>query len=217
MTLYEYFVANERRPIHKWTGYFPIYERYFSRFRGNPITLIEIGCGQGGSLQMWKHYFGPQAKIVGVDIRPECIEFEEKQIFVRIGDQGNAEFLESVILEFGNPTIVVDDGSHLMHHMRVSFFALYPSISSDGIYMIEDMQTCYISRYGGGLRSPNSFMEICKNLVDELNAFRSSGAVAPTEFSRTTASIHFHEAIVVFEKGVHQISRSVLTPQPKAT
>jgi ubiquinone/menaquinone biosynthesis C-methylase UbiE len=50
-----------------------------------PLTIVEIGCGKGGSLQMWKRYFGPHAQIVGLAIRPECANFEEDRIDVRVG------------------------------------------------------------------------------------------------------------------------------------
>ena len=32
-----------------------------------------------GSLVMWKDYFGPQAKIYGVDINPRCQSLEEER------------------------------------------------------------------------------------------------------------------------------------------
>lgn len=63
----KYFKENNGNLIHKWVHYFDIYERHFSRFRNRKMTILEIGVYQGGSLQMWKNYFGPQAEIYGVD------------------------------------------------------------------------------------------------------------------------------------------------------
>jgi hypothetical protein len=162
------------------------------------MTLIEIGCGKGGSLQLWKQYLGPYARIVGLDIRPECKKFEEDQIYVRIGDQSDDGFLLSVIDEFGPAQIVIDDGSHQMKHIAASFRCLYPKIAPDGVYFVEDLHTAYWEQFGGGLRKPGSFIEISKNLIDELNvAYHGS----ETEFSKTTLSIHFYDSVVVFEKG----------------
>jgi len=64
--LEKYFRDN--RLIHKWMHYFDVYHRHFERFRGQPIVLVEFGVSQGGSLQMWRDYFGDQATIYGVDI-----------------------------------------------------------------------------------------------------------------------------------------------------
>jgi tRNA G46 methylase TrmB len=52
MTLWQMFLNHRGRIVHKWTHYFPIYERHFDRFVNRPMTFIEIGCGEGGSLQM---------------------------------------------------------------------------------------------------------------------------------------------------------------------
>ncbi len=70
--LEEYFRNNKGRLIHKWNHYFDIYERHFNRFRNKQIVILEIGVSQGGSLQMWKNYFGSSAKIYGIDINPRC-------------------------------------------------------------------------------------------------------------------------------------------------
>jgi hypothetical protein len=203
LNLWSSFLTNDGRLIHKWKHYFPIYERHFRDFVYKPVTFIEIGCGRGGSLQMWKRYFGPHAHIVGIDILPECKEFEEDQIEIRIGAQQDRQFLENVIAEFGAPDIVLDDGSHVMSHVIASFQFLYPRVAKNGVYMVEDLHTAYWEEYEGGLRKPTTFIELSKNLLDELNADHSRGALVPTEFTRTTLSMHFYDSVTVFEKGVH--------------
>ena len=80
MKLLNYFLTNTKKMIHKPQSYFDIYERYFSPFAGREVKILEIGVSHGGSLQMWKHYFGLYSKIVGIDINPVCKQFEEAQI-----------------------------------------------------------------------------------------------------------------------------------------
>lgn len=70
---------------------------------------------------MWKQYLGPHAQIVGLDIEPRCREFEEDQIAIRIGNQAAPAFLQAVINEFGQPNVVLDDGSHQMTDVAASF------------------------------------------------------------------------------------------------
>jgi hypothetical protein len=201
MSLWTDFLTNDQRVIHKWTHYFPAYESHFGRFRNRSLMFLEIGCGEGGSLQMWKRYFGPVAQIVGVDIRQECSELEEDQITVRIGDQGDPVFLSSLVEEFGPPDIVLDDGSHKMSDMVASFSTLYPAMSKNGVYVVEDLHTCYWEEYDGGFRREGTFIELCKTLIDQLNAEHSRGAVLANEFSTSTTSIHFYDSLVVFERG----------------
>ena len=181
MSLWSDFLTNDKRVINKWKHYFPIYERHFKDFVYKPITFIEIGCGLGGSLPMWKRYFGPHAQIIGIDIDPECKKFEEDQIEVYIGQQQDCTFLQSLLDEVGTPDIVLDDGSHIMSHITASFQFLYPRMLKNGIYMVEDLHTAYWEEYEGGLRKPSTFIEVCKNLIDELNADHNRGALPPTE------------------------------------
>ena len=197
------FLLNTGRPIHKWTHYFPIYERHFSRFRNQSITFLEIGCGGGGSLQMWKRYFGPFAQIVGIDIEPACKAYEETQIAVRIGNQNDTSFLEGIIEEFGVPDIVLDDGSHRMSDLLASFNALYPRQYKNAIYCVEDLHTAYWEEYGGGLKRDGTFIEVCKALIDQLNADHTRGELEPNRFSQETLAMHFYDSVVVFEKGRH--------------
>src|SRR5208337_1726291 len=185
MGLWDLFQNNSGRIIHKWTHYFPIYERYFHQYIGKPVVFIEIGVDKGGSLQMWKKYFGPLARIVGIDVIPSCKEFEEEQIYVRIGNQSDPVFLQNIINEFDTPDIVLDDGSHVMADIISSFNFLYPRIDKRGIYMVEDLHTAYWDEYQGGLNREGTFIERCKALIDELNAEHTRGKLQETDFSKT--------------------------------
>lgn len=169
MHSYAQFLNHKGRPIHKGNNYFAAYERHFGPYINRPLTFLEIGAGNGGSSEFWKGYFGPLARIVTLDINPACKEFEDEQVAVRIGDQSDTGFLQAVLDEFGAPDLILDDGSHVMAHVNASFEFLYPRMSRNGVYMIEDMHTAYWTEYGGGLRAPTSFAERFKSLIDDLN------------------------------------------------
>lgn len=198
----EVFDSHGGRQIVKWAHYFPAYDRHFQKFVGRPVKFMEIGAGHGGSAQMWARYFGPLATIVSIDIRERARAFAEGQVQVRIGDQSDLNFLRSLVEEFGAFDCILDDGSHVMQHVIASFNFLYPRMAEDGVYMVEDLHTAYRPGYGGGLRHEGSFIEICKSLIDQLNAQHVRDAsFQRTEFSDTTVSMHFYDSIAVFERG----------------
>jgi hypothetical protein len=203
MTLWSDFLNNRQRMIHKWKHYFPAYESHFGRFVNRPCVFIEIGCWRGGSLQMWKRYLGPHAQIVGIDVDPSCLAFEEDQIAIRIGNQSDTGFLALIVAEFGAPDIVLDDGSHIMGDLATTFSYLYPRTAASGVYAVEDLHTCYRPDFGGGLRREGSFIEICKHLIDELNADWTQGKLPATAFTTSTLSMHFYDSLVFFERGRH--------------
>lgn len=198
--LHRYFLNNGTKRLHKWVHYFEIYERHFERFRGKSPVMLEIGVFGGGSLLMWKEYFGPGAKIVGVDINPECKQHEADGIEIFIGSQDDPIILGAVLEKYPHIDIVLDDGSHVMEHMIASFEQLYYRISETGVDMVEDTHTCYWPKFGGGLKREGSFMEFVKDKLDEINALHTRGALPVSEFTRSTDFITCYDSVVAFEK-----------------
>ena len=204
MNLFSEFLKNDHRVSGKWMHYFPIYERHLTRFRNQYITLLEIGVASGGSLQLWKRFFGPHVRIIGVDINEECAKFAEDQITIRIGSQTDTAFLQNIIAEFGTPDIVVDDGSHMQSHINSTFDFLYPKVAKNGVYLVEDLHTSYYVDFEGGLRRQGTFIERTKSLIDELHAHYTNGHLEGTAFGKRTDSIHCYDSVVVFEVGEHR-------------
>ena len=46
----------------KYKNYFFIYDKLFNEYRNKNITFVEIGVFSGGSLFMWKNFFGKKQK-----------------------------------------------------------------------------------------------------------------------------------------------------------
>ena len=82
---------------HKWSHYFPVYEAALGKYVGGPVKLLEIGVQMGGSLRMWRRYFGDQSVVVGIDIDPRCAEHDDPAngVNVRIGSQADPAFLNA--------------------------------------------------------------------------------------------------------------------------
>lgn len=208
------FLVDDHRRTHKWYQYFPVYEQHFARFRNRHITLFEIGLGEGGSLQLWKRHLGPFARIVGMDVEPMCKQLEEDQIHVRIGSQDDRNFLAQVVAEFGNPDIVIDDGSHLQAHINATFDFLYPKVAKNGIYLVEDLHSAYWPDHGGGLRREGSFIERVKTYIDEIHAEYTGGELPRSALGDRTTSIHVYDSIVVFEIGEYRVKGHTITGDP---
>ncbi|MCB0657197.1 MAG: class I SAM-dependent methyltransferase [Saprospiraceae bacterium] len=199
--LYTIFLNNKDNKILKWDHYFMVYDRYFSPFRGKPINLLEIGIFDGGSLRMWREYFGPQANIYGIDILPECKSLENEGFHISIGSQTDRNFLRRYKAEHPAFDIIIDDGGHTMKQQVITFQELYDAVKIGGIYLCEDVHTSYWVNYGGGLRRPGTFIEYSKKMVDQLNAWHSKQhRFQPDNITKTTSSIHFYDSMVLFEK-----------------
>jgi hypothetical protein len=199
--LEKYFKNNQGRIISKWMHYFEIYDRHFSKYRNKEITILEIGVYQGGSLQMWRDYFGPKAKIYGIDINPRCKELEEENIEIFIGSQSDRNFLASIRNKIPQIDILIDDGGHTMRQQIVSFEELFYHVKNDGIYLCEDLHTSYWLNFGGGYKRNGTFIEYSKNFIDYLNAYHSEQKkLKVSEFTKSVNSIHYYDSIIVIEK-----------------
>jgi hypothetical protein len=156
---------------HKWTQYFAIYEAVFGSRRKEPFRILEIGILRGSSLRLWKRYFThPETLIVGIDIEPQCMQFDAPAdgIRVRIGSQADALFLKDVVEEFGPFDLIIDDGSHRSSHMIASFNHLYSEgLKDTGIYLVEDLHANYWSPWRDSRRS---FLDLCKELLELMHA-----------------------------------------------
>jgi len=198
--LLKIYANNKNNLIHKWHHYIPLYDHYFSKFRGTPVKFLEIGVSEGGSLQMWREYFGAEAKIFGVDINPGCKKFDGIAGQVRIGSQTDANFLKSVIDEMGGVDVILDDGSHHMDHIAISLRTLFPILQNGGLYMIEDLHCSYWYRFGGGYHSKNNFFNRVRDIVDDMHGWYHTKKPKESAVSENCSAIHIHDSIVVFEK-----------------
>jgi hypothetical protein len=200
--LAEYFFEHRGRLMTKWQHYFEIYHRHFERFRGAAPVVVEIGVFHGGSLQMWHDYFGRGARIIGVDINPACLKFENDMTTILIGDQGDRNFLAEVRERVPHIDILIDDGGHKMHQQIATFDELYPHIQPNGIYLCEDIHTSVLSGWGGGNGSNVTFLDYSKALVDKLYGWYVGNKVqeCADPMTRSMFGLHFYDSVLVIEK-----------------
>ncbi len=198
----EYFEKNTANSIHKWIHYFDIYDLWFKKYRNRPVVILEIGVYQGGSLNMWRDYFGPEAQIFAIDINPLCKQFEAENTKIFIGSQEDREFLKSVKSQVPKFDILIDDGGHTMSQQIVSFEELYGHIKDDGIYLCEDLHTSYWPSYGGGYKKPGTFIEYSKNFIDYLNAWHGGSTLKVNDFTKSSYALHYYDSVLVIEKRV---------------
>ena len=202
-TLEQFFDARDQGPgIWKWRHYFDIYHRHFNHLRNREnLVILEIGIYSGGSLEMWRDYFGPAARIYGVDIEPACRSYERPGTHVLIGDQADPTFWRRVLSDgsLPPPDIVIDDGGHTPLQQRVTLEELLPVIRPGGVYICEDIH-----------KRNNSFASFVNGLADSFNAMEKSSYDMNDPERRSTVevntvqghinSIQLYPFVVVIEK-----------------
>lgn len=190
------------------------YQHNFESLRRKKLNILEIGIGGykdprrgGGSLRMWKAYF-PKSHIFGIDIYDKAYH-NEYRIKTFKGNQADGKFLRKIAGEIGGIDIIIDDGSHYNDHVITTFKILFPLMSPNGIYVVEDLQTSYWENlegesWGGSkdLAAPHTSMNFFKSLTDGLNyeEFMDDEYI-PSYFDKHIVSMHFYHNLVFIYKG----------------
>ena len=199
-----WFRANTGRACYKWPHYFPVYDRHLARYRDQGPVVVEFGIQHGGSLCMWRDYFGPGCRVIGVDNDPRCAGIAEPGVTVVIGDQEDRAFLADLAARVGPVDVVIDDGGHSMVQQLVTFSQMWPALADGGTFITEDVHTSYWPVCGGGYRRAGTFIEHAKDMIDSINAWHSQDpALAPDCWTETVAGMHVYDSIVVFDKLEH--------------
>ena len=195
-----YFEAWDSGPgIYKWMHYFDIYNRHFEKFRGKPVNVLEIGIYSGGSLGMWKAYFGPRCRVYGVDIEPACKVYEGEDVEVFVGDQADRAFWADFKERVPSLDVVIDDGGHLVNQQVATLEELLPHLRPGGAYLCEDVHGAsndfgvYVSGVALRLNGDDQPEENPHNNERRLVATASA-------FQGAIDSIHLYPFVVVIEK-----------------
>jgi hypothetical protein len=195
--LLKYFSEHkEGRGVWKFNHYFESYERHFARFRGQQVHVLEIGIHSGGSLEMWKDFFGPASKIYGVDIDPRCKAYESDSARVFIGNQG--DFWRRFRQEVPALDIVIDDGGHIPEQQIVSLEELLPYLRPGGVYVCEDLHLAFneFAAYVCGLAQDLNSAQFEYNFEDD--GRRSVSKTNPLQSA--IAGIYFYPYMAVIER-----------------
>ena len=162
------FSSFTKSPYHitKHTTYFEVYDELFSDYRDKEIIFVEIGVLNGGSLFMWRDFFGPKARIIGIDLNPNAKKWEKFGFEIFIGSQTNESFWNKFKKEVGLIDIVLDDGGHTYEQQIITTETLLDNIKDGGLIVIEDTHTSYMEKFGP---KKYSFIEYTKNMIDLIN------------------------------------------------
>ena len=183
-------------------GFLDIYEKYFKNLKDKKLNILEIGVDKGDSLRLWNEYF-TNANICGLDIDKKDFSIDGVEIYQ--GDQNDKSLLNEIAKKYGKFDIIIDDGSHISSHIINSFNHLFDHLSSNGIYIVEDLQTSYVPRYGGSrinLIKKSTSMNFFKRLSDSINYEISDRPFfKKSRYDGLIKSVHFYQNIVFVFKG----------------
>lgn len=189
---YQAYIKSPHRSI-KHNTYFKVYDELFLKFRNKKIVFVEIGVLGGGSLFMWRNFFGNKARIIGVDMNPNALKWKKYGFEIIIGSQSDERFWKKFTNDIGPIDIVLDDGGHTYDQQITTTEMLLTSIKDGGLLVIEDTHTSYLTGFGP---KRYSFIEYVKHMIDLINNRFSKFEKKKSE--RRVWSLRIFESIVAF-------------------
>ncbi len=171
-SLKELYQEHSGKVSDKWSLYLAEYDRLLAPHRHREVRLLEIGVQNGGSLEIWGKYFPNAVRLVGCDINQDCsrLEFDDERISIVLGDANAPETADEIQRASSTFDIIIDDGSHRSSDIVKSFYTYFNKLSSDGLYIVEDVHCSYWDDYEGGLFDQFSAVSFFKTLIDLVNA-----------------------------------------------
>lgn len=194
-----FFEERRKGPgIWKWLHYFEIYERHLARFRNASPNILEIGIYSGGSLDMWRSYFGKGCHVYGADIEPSCKVYEKEDVTIFIGDQADRSFWARFRQQAPKLDIVIDDGGHRPHQQIATLEELVPHLQPGGVFICEDIlgKLNPFSAYVGHMTRD---LHACTMVEDSQDPERRLSTRA-TALQSAIASVHVYPFVTVIER-----------------
>ena len=185
----------------KLNCYFAPYERLCEELRrdavqrGSKFSLVEFGVLHGGSLHMWRRFFGVDARIIGVDLNPTALEHVESGFEIHIVDQESREDLDDFFALVGPVDCIIDDGAHTnpatVHTLLSSLNALRPG----GALVIEDVHTSFLKEFGNP--SGTSIFTLCCAIAQDLSEDYVQKTSQLSCFRQIVRSVEFLPSMIV--------------------
>jgi hypothetical protein len=196
LAIYKLFENSKKYSI-KWSSYFQVYEKIFSKFRNKKIKFVEIGVANGGSLFMWQNYFGKKAKIIGIDLNPNAKQLEKYGFKIYIGSQIDKKFWDHFYKKEGKIDLILDDGGHKNLQQISTVHLGLPHIKDGGKIVVEDTSTSYIKKEFNN-PSEYSFINYAKNIVNIIHRRSPLLKKNLNFYAKRIFLVEFFESIVVF-------------------
>ena len=193
--IYKSFL-NSPYKSYKHASYFQVYSDILEPYRGKDITFVEVGVLNGGSLFMWRDYFGPKARIIGLDFNPDALRWNEEGFEIHIGNQADPGFWDDLYSRIGEVDIVLDDGGHTNEQQIVTLNKSIPNVRDGGLVIVEDTHTSYMNNFGNP--SKYSFVNYAKFIVDSINSRFPNLKLPQNQFKDCVYNVSFYESIICF-------------------
>jgi len=114
-------------------------------------TALELGVYYGNGIITLREYL-PDAELIGIDLSLECCNRPINNCSLYQSSQTDTTRLNQILSNHNPLDLVIDDASHEVDKSIETFNIIFPYVSSQGIYIIEDLQ-CFDTKHNKNIVS----------------------------------------------------------------
>jgi hypothetical protein len=131
------------------------------------MTFVDICEANRGSLFMWREFFGPDARIIGIDLNPDVLMWKDYGFEIFIGSHSDKKFWDLFLEQVLEIDFVLDDGGHTFFQQITTVESLISVIKPGELIVIEDIHTSYMIEFAPKLGL--TFMDYAFSKVHGIN------------------------------------------------
>lgn len=204
---------NEAPFFDHWMEYAERYQTHMPDPRdlernGEKIRLLEIGVQSGGSVRVWKQFYGKNLIYTGLDIDSRCKRSEsiKEDIYIEIGSQDNASVLKNLCEKYGPFDVIIDDGGHSNHTITTSLVYFFPKdacLRQNALYIVEDTHTVANGVDYGIKDIPSTlFSMVHKYWADREG--QTDYDENYVDFAGKIKEIHLYDSMIFIKRGIQE-------------
>jgi GT2 family glycosyltransferase len=166
-TLLQLFADHPGQAMQKWSAHMAAFERLFTPYREVPLRLLEISATPDGTIELWARYFSQASVLLSCVAAPAMGDAAADGRVRRVVGAPEAPAVMAEVLRHSVQfDIIIDNASLTGAAVASTFSAYFPLLADGGLYLVENLDSSYQQRHGGGLYAPYASLAFFKRLVD---------------------------------------------------
>lgn len=152
---------NEKKITHNYSVF---YEKYLKKDKKKKLSILELGSHEGKGIASFYFYF-PNANFYGANINPFQMKYVSKRITELYIDVSCKEIINNLANHINEkPDLIIDDASHNLKDILITFSKLFQKLKKGGTYVIEDINQFHVFKELNPYKNELTPKEILQNI-----------------------------------------------------
>ena len=151
----------EKKITHKYSFF---YEKYLKKNKKKKLSILELGSHEGKGIASF-YFFFPNANFYGANINPFQMKYVSKRITELYVDVSCKEIIDNLANHINEELdLIIDDASHNLKDILITFSKLFQKLKKGGTYIIEDINQFHVFKELNPYKNELTPKEILQNI-----------------------------------------------------